>query len=265
MKRREILFCGDLHGQFRQVLATAARLRPMAVVLLGDIEATHPLHVALAPIRDILWWIGGNHDTDRPESWSNLVDSALNERRLDGRVVTLPDGTRLAGLGGVFRDQIWRPPGTALHQSYGQWLASLQAGEDMLAMRALRDKQDQLAPTMATQRLTQRLTQHLTHRSSVFPDDYLRLAAQQADILVTHEAGASHPHGFDAIDELASAMGVGTAFHGHQHDRLDYSARWPQLGFRAFGVGLRGITGRDGEVIVPGELDQARAGRGETP
>jgi hypothetical protein len=84
--------------------------------------------------------------------------------------------------------------------------------------------------------------QRLKHRSSIFLDDYLRLARQQADILVTHEADSSHPHGFEAIDELASAMGVHTTFHAHHQDRLDYSSRWSELGFKAYVVGKRGIT-----------------------
>lgn len=235
----QVLFCGDTHGDLRHVLAAAERERPMAVVLLGDIESPRPLHLELAPIRDLVWWIRGNHDTDNSQHWSHLADSELADRCIDGRVVTLADGTRLAGLGGVFRQNIWYPPGSARHDSYEAWLESLQFG--------WRKRESLYAG------------QRLTHRSSIFPSDYLRLAAQRADILVTHEAGASHPYGFDAIDELAAAMVVHTAFHGHQHDRLDYGARWPSLGFRAFGVGLRGISDRNGVVVVPGELDAQRA------
>jgi hypothetical protein len=235
----EILFCGDVHGQLDHVVDTALRLRPMSVVLLGDIEAPAPLHTELAPIRDIVWWIAGNHDTDHPASWSNLVDSELADRRLDGRVVTLPDGTRLGGLGGVFRQEVWYPPAAASFDRYDDWLASRQSGW--------------------RKREAMYQSQRLKHRSTIFATDYLRLARCRADILVTHEAGASHRHGFAAIDELASALGVGSTFHGHQHDRLDYSVRWAELGFRAFGVGLRGICDRQGRVVVPGELDAQRA------
>jgi predicted phosphodiesterase len=229
----EILFCGDVHGNMRHVVEAAQGLRPMAVVLLGDIESPQPLHLELAPIRDIVWWVVGNHDTDRSESWRHLADSELAHRCLNGRVVTLADGTRLAGLGGIFRGEVWYPPEAPRHASYRDWL----------------------------RREAPRPEHQLKHRSTIFHADYLRLANQRADILVTHEAGASHPHGFDAIDELASAMEVGMSFHGHQHDRLDYSGRWSELGFRAFGVGLRGITNRAGEVIVCGELDEQRAAR----
>ena len=239
--KREILFCGDPHGRLARVVEAALDLAPLAVVLLGDIESPRPLHVELEPIRDIVYWLHGNHDTDRQSSWSHLVDSELADRQLDGRVVTLVDGTRLAGLGGVFRQEIWYPPAAPRFDSCDAWLASLQAGWRK------RDGMHQ--------------AQRLKHRSSIFPATYFNLARQRADILVTHEAGGSHPYGFDVIDELAASMGVRESFHGHQHDRLDYSARWADLGFRAFGVGLRGISGRDGQAIRAGELDEQRAGR----
>ena len=71
----------------------------------------------------------------------------------------------------------------------------------------------------------------------------------------------SHPHGFSAIDELARRLGVTTSFHGHHHDRLDYSAERIRIGFAAFGVGLRGITDQDGRVIRVGNVDDARSYR----
>ena len=75
---------------------------------------------------------------------------------------------------------------------------------------------------------------------------YEHLKSQRADILVTHEAGSAHPHGFAAIDELARAMGVARTFHGHHHNQFDYSADRARLGFSAFGVGFRGIVDIDG-------------------
>ena len=234
-----ILFCGDTHGRLRHVVDTALKLKPMAVVLLGDIQSPRPLHEELAPIRDLVWWIHGNHDTAEQGSWNHLYQSELADRCVDGKVVTLPDGTRLAGLGGVFRQTMWYPPAEPTHLNYEAWLASLQAGWKK-------------RPTMYE-------SQRSTHRSTIFPETYLGLAKQRADILVTHEAGGAHPNGFDAINELAAAMGVQTTFHGHQHDNLDYRGRWPGLGFQAYGVGLRGITDRMGAVVVPGEQDAERA------
>jgi predicted phosphodiesterase len=235
----DILFCGDTHGRLRHVVDTALRLQPMAIVLLGDIESPRPLHIELEPIRELVWWIHGNHDSDRDNSWRHLVDSELADRQLDGRVVTLADGTRLAGLGGTFHRDIWMPPAPAVHENYAAWLASCQ-----------------------WRRTSVYDTEKLQHRSSIFEDTYLALMTQRADILATHEAVSSHPNGFKAIDELAQSVGVQSSFHGHHHDRLDYSACWDGLGFKAYGVGLRGITDREGRVVVPGEKDEERAGRG---
>jgi predicted phosphodiesterase len=238
----DILFCGDTHGRLRHVVDTALRLKPLAVVLLGDIESPRPLHIELEPIRELVWWIHGNHDTDREDSWRYLVDSDVAGRKLDGRVVTLADGTRLAGLGGTFHRDVWMPPQPALHENYDAWLASCQWRH---------------TPVYDTEKLQ--------HRSSIFEDTYLALMTQQADILVTHEAGGSHPNGFKAIDELAQSMGVKVSFNGHHHDRPDYSEHWTELGFRAFGVGLRGITDREGRVVVPGERDEERSGHRSRP
>lgn len=167
-----ILFCGDTHGRLQHVVEVALRLRPMAVVLLGDIESPRPLHEELATIRDLVWWIQGNHDTDSQTSWENLYQSELAARCIDGKVVTLADGTRLAGLGGVFRQEVWYPPEEPRHASYGRWLESLQGGW-------------QKRPSMFQ-------SQRLKHQSTIFPDTYFNLARQQADILVSHEAGACH-------------------------------------------------------------------------
>jgi len=53
-------------------------------------------------------------------------------------------------------------------------------------------------------------------------------------------------------------MGVKVLFHGHHHDALDYRAWDERLGFRAYGVGFRGITDQTGRVVLPGALDDAR-------
>lgn len=195
------------HGRQRYVVQAALRLKPMVVVLLGDIEASRPLQLELESNRELVWWLQSNHDTDRAESWRNLVDSELADRSLDGRVVTLADGTRLVGLGGVFRQSVWMPPGPGVHETYDAWLASCQWWR---------------APV--------RDTEKLQHRSSV--DD------AACGNPCHHEAGSSHPHGHAAIDELVQSMGVQASFHGHHHDSLDYSGRWTALGLKAFGVGL---------------------------
>lgn len=233
-----ILFCGDVHGQFEHVIEAVQAHRPAAVVLLGDLQAQRPLEVELAPILGLteIWFIHGNHDTDSDADHDHLFGSSLAERNLHGRVVEVA-GVRVAGLGGVFRGQVWSPPAAWAFETQKQYLAS--AGKGNRWREGLPRK----------------------HRSSIFPEDYQRLAKKRADILVTHEAPSSHPHGFAAIDELSRQLRVTQSFHGHHHDRLDYSAERTRLGFNAFGVGLRGITDQDGAVIRSGEEDDARHGR----
>ena len=51
-------------------------------------------------------------------------------------------------------------------------------------------------------------TQVRTQHSTIFPDVYDRLSLLGADVLVTHEASSCHKYGFEAIDDLARALGV---------------------------------------------------------
>ena len=99
------------------------------------------------------------------------------------------------------------------------------------------------------------------HRSSIFESDWLHLATQRADILITHEAPGCHPYGFEALNEMACCMQVSRTFHGHQHDNLDYSGQFSRLGHQAYGVGFCGITDQDGNVIRSGDFDDRRSGR----
>src|SRR5438445_12133530 len=104
-----VLYCGDAHGQFRHIIEAAGHTKASAVVLLGDMEPERPLHEELAPILDRVWWVPGNHDADSPDLIRRVWGSKLADRNIHGRVVTLPDGTRLAGLGCVFRSAVWYP------------------------------------------------------------------------------------------------------------------------------------------------------------
>lgn len=235
-----IYFCGDVHGRFRHVIEAVQRDKPDAVVFLGDVQAQHPLHVELAEILDKteVWWIHGNHDTDSDADYDNLFGSELHDRNLHGRVVEIA-GMRVAGLGGVFRGQIWMPPASPAYDSPQEFVRRCGKGNrwrDGLPRK---------------------------HRSTIFESEWLHLATQRADILITHEAPGCHPYGFEAINELAAAMQVGRAFHGHQHDRLDYSGQFRRLGHQAFGVGFCGITDPDGRVVRPGDFDDRREGRQE--
>jgi Icc-related predicted phosphoesterase len=56
---------------------------------------------------------------------------------------------------------------------------------------------------------------------------------------VTHEAPSAHPHGWQAIDELAQMLGVQLVVHGHHHQNIDYVGQGlmdASAPFRAFGV-----------------------------
>lgn len=235
-----ILFCGDPHGHFSHIIKAATELRASAVILLGDMEPARPLHIDLEPIADLVYFIHGNHDTDSDQIFENVWDSGLAERNIDGKVVTLANGTRIAGLGGVFRESVWYP--------------SLPTEPKFM------DRKEHSKATPRQDRFRDDV--HRRHWSSIYPDVLNKLADQSADILITHEAPGYHNNGFAMLDELARSLGVKASVHGHQHDRLDSSDRWVQQGFKSYGVGLRGITAVDmngqATVVVTGELDCQR-------
>ena len=164
----------------------------------------------------------------------------VQDTNLHGRVVEIA-GVRIAGLGGIFRGEIWDPAQAPQYDSY-QAYCSREYGrhrhrgavQSILQGRALR------------------------HLSTDFLDVYEGLFDQEADILVTHEAPSCHPYGFEAIDDLAQAMGVSRLFHGHHHDSLDYSAWEARLGFKAHGVGFCGIMDAQGTRLRPGAFDHQR-------
>jgi predicted phosphodiesterase len=246
-----VLYCGDPHGRFRHIIEAAGHTRASAVVLLGDLEPQRPLHVELAPLieRGVpVWYIHGNHDADSDELWMRLWGSELAECNVHGRVVTLPDGQRLAGLGGVFRESVWYPSSSATR-------------DGAPAFRSMREH----ARSTPRQERWGGSGPHRKHWGTIYPEDVDHLADLRAEVLITHEAPGYHPNGFALLDTLAQSMGAKAVIHGHQHDRIDSSDRWAQQGFRSFGVGLRGITAIDAdgnaEVVVPGELDEARSSR----
>jgi predicted phosphodiesterase len=242
-----ILFCGDPHGCFEHILEAAVRRPSSPVVLLGDMEPGQQLQDILRPIFDRVWWIHGNHDTDAEEVAARVWDDAVMDRNLHARVLTMPNGQRIAGLGGVFRESVWHP--------------------DPAAARGVRpafmSREEHVRATPRHQRW--RDGPHRRHWSSIYPSEIDRLAKQRCDVLVLHEAPGYHPHGFAALDDLARAMRASIVVHGHHHDNIDSSDRWALQGFRTFGVGLRGITAIDAsgnaEVLVAGEPDAVGARR----
>ncbi|MGJ3702638.1 metallophosphoesterase [Variovorax sp. AFSI2.2] len=218
----KLMFFGDPHGDLDPVIAAVERFQPEAIVLLGDIQARRPLHVELRPILDLteIWFIHGNHDTDSDADYDNLLGSDLATRNLHAQVVEIA-GFKVAGLGGIFRSKIWDPRRPIEE-------AAFQSSD---AMRRTMKRQERWRDGIARK-----------HRSSIFPADFQQLLRHQsADILVTHEAPAVHPHGWRVIDELAETLGVQLVVHGHHHQNIDYLAEGMQTNaapFRAVGVDM---------------------------
>jgi Icc-related predicted phosphoesterase len=217
-----LMFFGDPHGDLDSVIAAVERFQPEAIVLLGDIQARQPLQLELGPILDLteIWFIHGNHDTDSDADYDNLWGSELADRNLHGRIVKIA-GYKVAGLGGIFRSKIW-DPGRPIKE------AAFQSSD---AMRRTMKREERWRDGISRK-----------HRSSIFPADYQQLLRSgPSDILVTHEAPAAHPHGRQAIDELAEKLGVQLVIHGHHHRCIDYVGEGlmsTAAPFRAFGVDM---------------------------
>ena len=247
---------GDNHGNFAHIIDVVRKDRPTAIIFLGDLECSRPLHEEIAEIRDLtdVWWIPGNHDTDSADNYRFLFKSELADRNLHGRVVEIA-GIKVAALGGVFRSKIWAPPAEPVYLDFDDYQQKERIGNYSISKL---DTKRIVKETFSDGRL-------LKHRSSIFYADYINLYGQTSDILVTHEAPSCHPHGFSEIDALAQSLRVKFAFHGHHHDCLNYRQHDKRLGFQAFGVGFCGITDMFGGMIVPGSFDEARMYRQQHP
>ena len=220
---------GEPHGEFDYINKTVEKYRPDAIVILGDLQPPDDLETLLAPTLAItqVWWIPGNHDTDCEEYYDRLWHGPIAEHNLHGRVAEVA-GLRIAGLGGVFRGQIWMPEGRPNYQSATGFVR--------------RSPKTNLWRGGLPRR----------HRSSIFPATYEALQQCKADILVTHEAAGCHKKGFDAIDRLAKSLGVKWLFHGHQHEDCEYGV---YKGMQVRAVGFRGIVDLNGRVVRPAEID----------
>jgi hypothetical protein len=206
-----ILFGGDPHRNFAPILRACSALSPGTLILLGDCDCPEPLADILAPAIRFGWevrWILGNHDTETAAAFDNLTGHPGD---LGLRAATV-GGLRIAGLPGVFKPRVWDPKeGPASYRTRTDFQAGLRPDEPW------------------------RGGLPLFHRDTVFPEDFDRLAALRCDVLVTHEAPSSHPHGFAVIDGLAQACGARLIVHGHHHQ--SYEAVLAN-GIRVRGLGL---------------------------
>jgi hypothetical protein len=247
----DIHFVGDPHGDLRLTVQFGLKYRPTAIVLLGDIEPETPLHVELKDLNKAgvqIYWISGNHDTDGIRSYQNLWESDLAENCIDGKIVEIDLGeerpVRIAGLGGVFRAPWNEKIENSPRWTREQFLANLDAryGGNTSPARFATPREKQLGIKAGLP---------LKHRSTIWPEDYDKLFMQQADILVTHEASPAFPtssYGFEAIDDLAVAMGA-TLFHGHHHH--NYVGKLSN-GLPAIGVAQGGIYSLKRGLLFPG-------------
>lgn len=225
----KIFFCGDPHGRFDYINDAVKAHRPDAIVILGDMQPSDSMEKLLPDAIKLtqIYWIPGNHDTDTELFYDRLWKGPIAKNNLHGRVMNVY-GVRIAGLGGVFRGQIWMPEGMPNYRTAASFIRNTSKGN------------------LWRNGLPRR------HRSSIFPSVYDGLIRQKADVLVTHEACGCHKKGFDAIDRLAVGLRVKWFFHAHQHEDHNYGE---YKGFYARAIGYRGIVDIEGNVIVESQLD----------
>lgn len=214
--KNDIAFFGDPHGNF-DPLKEIGRLPdgelPAAVVMMGDFDAARSLYLeADESLQGRVPWsfIHGNHDADSEEWHDRVFDERSAAHNISCRVVELPNGIRVAGLGGVFRSRIWNPRD-------GEGVQHYLSRQDWIYKNGHQHRWRKGIP--------------LRHRDSIFPEDFEVLADLKADVLVTHEApscmklpradGSWEEVGFKELDELAEIMGVKAIVHGHHHHQYD--------------------------------------------
>jgi hypothetical protein len=191
-----VIYClGDVHGNCDHIeqALDAAKVKPAAVIFLGDIEAPIPLWECCAGIekRGVDWyWVIGNHDTDSKENYANVSDEKSMAHNIDGKVVTV-DGLRIAGLGGIFRGEVWHPdlhdgkPTHATYQDYEKHIrsnANLKrrlSPKDLAQMQAVPPESRHWNSAVLDQ---SRIGKLLKHRSTIYPDAYEKLADQKAEL-----------------------------------------------------------------------------------
>lgn len=217
----QIIFCGDPHGCFANVISAVHKYRPDAVILLGDYNLELPLENYLKTIIGMtkIYWIPGNHDFDSVAEFENLYYSALSYNNMHLKVLEV-GGLRIAGLGGIFKEAIWMPPDPPKWLDKKHW--------------------SQCKPSNV-----KKMPLHLDHAIWHHEFDKMKRTVR-ADILVTHEAPSCHRHGKKAIDELAEAIGAKKIFHGHHHNYYQDAIK----DIAVTGVAIGGITNLAGEQLM---------------
>ncbi|MCT8645854.1 metallophosphoesterase, partial [Glaesserella parasuis] len=166
-----ILFAGDPHGSYAHLYPFVQERENVALVILGDLQLTTTAELDKLAQHCDIWFIHGNHDSKTVAAYDAIWGTAWKERNLHGRVINI-QGTKIAGLGGVFRGHIWMPPHRPMFFDpihYCQYSPQERIWRGGVPLR---------------------------HRTSIFPSDVEGLETQKADILITHEAPRPHPQGF---------------------------------------------------------------------
>jgi len=222
-----ILFCGDPHGQFENIINAVKTHQPKAIIMLGDYGLENPLETMLAPIigEVEIHWIAGNHDFDQDIYYKNLFDSALKSGDLNLKVVDI-NGIKIAGLAGIFKGKFWKEGEEPKFKNKQAWLNSQPSN----VKKAVKKKGMPL---------------HV--QTAIWFDELEYMKKNiQADILVSHEAPSCHRFGFSVIDELAEAIGAKHIIHGHHHEY--YKAKINK-GTLVTGVDIQGVINLDSDSL----------------
>jgi predicted phosphodiesterase len=218
-----LVIYGDPHGAWAPLREAVAERPPKAIVLLGDCELVGPLRMELAEIFRsgiAVLYLYGNHDKDSALSWDSLVGD-YPVGNLHARVVRVGE-LNVAGLAGVFKQRIWLPPAVPLFHTRAQLLRHMPHQHRWRGGIPLRQ------------------------RDGIFPEDFEILSRQHADILVCHEAPATHPFGFQVIDDLARRIHARLIVFGHHHTST--------VGVTADGIRTVGLAKTEVLRIRPGNL-----------
>ncbi|PJG85321.1 metallophosphoesterase family protein [Conservatibacter flavescens] len=225
-----LLFAGDPHGDFEHLYPFLKNGEDISLIILGDLQLTSPNELEQLAIWSDLWFIHGNHDSKTVAAFESLWGSQWKTRNLHNQVVSI-QGRRVAGLGGVFRGQVWMPPNKPLFFDpihYCQYCSADNLWRGGIPLR---------------------------HRTSIFPSDIEILETESADILICHEAPKPHPSGFEVINELARKMGVKQLYHGHHHENFDYRHLHNEA-YQIINVGFRSVCDEQGNYLYIGIDDR---------
>lgn len=231
-----ILFAGDPHGSYAHLYPIVKAHSDVALVILGDLQLTTTAELDQLAQHCDIWFIHGNHDSKTVTAFEAIWGSHWKERNLHGRVMDI-QGTKIAGLGGVFRGHIWMPPHRPMFFDpihYCQYSPQERIWRGGVPLR---------------------------HRTSIFPSDVEALESQKADILISHEAPRPHPQGFAIINQLARKMEVKKIFHGHHHDNFDYRQINRNKHCEIFNIGFRSLADIHGNYLIVGVDDRDLASK----